>query len=612
MSTIKFPPDTKKLRQLGNTDLLGNIWSSSGLDLTSNAGRIRVAPRGVVVTNDSDVGSLRTPVAFQFFATDATNQKLWAIAGTHMFYNTGRPDQVWVQDANSGTPAVNATSDMDLFNSALYVVGTTSIKKFNGSAWSEIGSSIGTPETSCCVFAGRFYYVRNASTISSISSADANTNASGNPNSNEFTLNITNYGIGGSNANKIVSIRASSNRIWIATVDASSQNYSAGRNGKVFEWDGVSVQASKVYYLDSIGAMALVIKDDLPYVMDADGKLLKYAGTYFKEVARLPVPPNKFLRNPLNTSLDTFIHPRGITVQNGRIQMLINNEVDDSGATILENLPSGIWEYDEEIGLYHKHSMSIWQLNVTTTRRDYGQNRLSQVGALFNSKSTSNSSALNGSLLVGYSYRADASSQRYAIGVVDSKNTISKVGYVVTTKIDTANVEETWQKIYATHKLLLDSTDKICLKYRTSEIPPVEGSITYTIQSLGSTNVFTTTLNLSSFAIGDEVEITQGGGGGQIEHITAISEAGGTYTVTVANQITGAVFGNNTARARFQKWISLGEQIAQDIDFKEFPIAKSSSWIQLKLVMYFTGEDELNYLQLVSQPHILTSPKPAK
>lgn len=598
---IKIPQDTKKFKQVGNSDILGNIWSSFNLDLTTNIGRIRVSPRGMIVSNDNDLGNLKTTVAFKFHSTSGSNQKIWAISGTKMFYNGGRPDQTYTQDANAGTPTVGVGSDMDLFNGNLVVVGTSEIRRWDGSAWTEIGADIGTSKTTACVYGQRFYYAKNDSAISSISTAWANANVSGSPNTEPYTLQLSDFGIGGSVANTITSIRASSNRIWIATVDASSQNYSAGRAGKVFEWDGVSTQANKVYYIDSIGALALIIKDDIPYVVDADGKLLKYNGTSFKEVARLPVPAGKFLRNPLNSGVDTFIHARGITIRDGRILMLINNEVDNSSATILENLPSGIWEYDEDIGLYHKHSVSMWQSGVTSTRTDFAQNRLAQVGALFNAKSTSNDSSLNSDLLIGASYLTDNSTTHYGIFLVDTNDTKSKIGYLVSPKIDSPSVLENWQKLYLTHKLLLSATDRICLKYRTSEIPAIEGAITWT-----STTQFTTTLDLSSFAVGDEVEGIRGGGAGQIEHITAISLNAGTYTVTLANAVTGVPLGNSTARARFQKWLSLGEQTSQSIDFKEFPIMQQSSWIQIKMVMYFTGVDEVNYLQLVTEPHLPT------
>jgi len=105
---------------------------------------------------------------------------------------------------------------------------------------------------------------------------------------------------------------------------------------------------------------------------------------------------------------------------------------------------------------------------------------------------------------------------------------------------------------------------------------------------------------LSTFAVGDEVEVTRGTGGGQIEHITAISYSNPTYTVTLENAVTGAT---GTASARFQKWKKIGTASNQTIDFSGFPIEKPSNWIQLKVVMYFTGKDELNEVELKSDAY---------
>jgi hypothetical protein len=604
--TIRFPAQPGAFKQLGYTDVLGNIWSSQDLDLTENVGRIRLAPRGMIVTksDDDDVTDMTTPVAFRMYRHSNTD-RIWAIAGK-MMYNAGDTSDVFITDATSNSPAVGDGSDMELFNGALYVIGTSEIRKFDGT-WTEIGSNIGTSTTSCCVFGGRLYYSNSTSKISSISLADVNSNPSGTPNTVDFTLQLADNGAGGSTVNTITCIRASSTRIWIATIDKTGIQHSAGRQGKVMEWDGASNQVQKIYYLDSIGALSMIIKDDIPYIVDANGKLQKFNGSGFTTVAELPVPTSVYLRNPTNSVTQQFIHNRGMIIRNDRILMLINNRVDDAENTILENLPSGVWEYDETIGLYHKYSISQWQYDVTTTQTDYFQNRIADIGALFNAKSTSDSSDLNGDILMGVQYFLNGddatdggttSDRLYGIFINDTQNLIGKVGYFVTTKIDSQNVTEVWQRCYAIYKNLLNESDRIVIKYRVKEVDPIEVRVSWT-----SETVLTSTEDLSTIQIGDEVEITQGTGGGQIEHITAISEESGTYTVTLENAVTGAT---GDSRARFQKWkkIKTITNHATNFDFAEIGGA-GAPWIQLKCVMYFTGVGELNYLQLIHKPDTL-------
>lgn len=593
---IKIPNKPGEFKQLGDTDVLGNIWSSFNLDLTTNVGRLRVAPRGIIVSKSTDGGltTMTTPVAFRMFATNATNQRIWAIAGG-MFYNTGRPNDTFTLDSSGGVPTVGPGSDMELFNNALYVVGTTEIAKFDGSSWSVVGSGLGTPNTTTCVYAGRFYYAKNNASISSLDLSDANSNPSGTPNTIPYTLNLSNFGVGGATANTITAIRATSNRIWIATIDKTSQNYSAGRAGKIFEWDGVSTQANKVYYLDSIGAMSMVIKDDTPYIMDADGKLLAFNGSAFVKIAELPISPQQYLRNPTNTITQSFIHPRGMTVRNERIMLLINNIVDDSTGSIIENLPSGVWEYDKDMGLYHKYSASHWKNDGITIYTDYAQNRVVEVGALFSAKSTN--SLANGDLLFGVKYYQTTTDLISGIFINDTADTIKKVGYFVTTKIDSQNVEDVWQKAYVVHKQLLAASDRIELKYRTVDVTPTEVDITWTSQS-----TFTTTSDISAYVIGDEIEVTAGTGSGQCEHITNIVVSGGVYTVALNNTVTGAY---GVSKARFQKWKLIVETNPNNLYVREFPISDATtSWIQLKCVMYFTGQDEFNNLQLINKAQL--------
>jgi len=596
---IKFPAQPGAFKQIGNSDVLGNIWSSLGLDLTTNLGRIRAGYRGLIVSDSVDLTNLKTATAFVMYR-DGNNDRIWALAGSRLFRNAGNPNNPFSQDTTSGTPtSLGDGSDMELFNDAIYVINSTggTLSKYDGT-WTTVSTDPNGGESQMCVYAGRLYFSQGSSQICSVDLADALSEPSGTPNTIPYTLDLKDFGVGGSDANTITSIRASSNRIWITTLDSTSLSRSAGRAGKVFEWDGVSTQANKVYYLDSIGGMALIIKGDIPYVVDADGKLLQYNGREFAEVARLPVAPNQYLNNPTaGNPVNRFIHPRGITLRDGKILILINNLLESSDDAILENLPSGVWEYDETIGLYHKYGMSQWKYGVTTTRTDYLQNRVNEVGALFSAKSTSNSASLNGDLLFGARYYNESTTLRYGIFINDTLDSASKVAYLVTTKIDSQNVYDVWQKVFVTHKQFFDASDKIVLKYRTIDEEPLEINVAWT-----STTQFVTSDDISNYSIGDEVEVTSGKGGGQIEHITGIAPLGSSTVVSLENPVIGA---SGDGKVRLQKWIPIIETNPYNPYVREFPISDAeTSWIQLKCVMYFTGQDEVNTLLLVNKPQL--------
>lgn len=599
--TIRIPNENKQLKQIGNSDVLGNIWSSFNLNLTENLGRIRVSPRCMLVdgtAGPSTLANMGLPVAFEFY-DNGTNERIWCIAGARMFYSSGDPDDTFTQDATASTPTdLGTDSDMAVFDNALYVVGNGTVYKYTGS-WSTVSTAPNGGDSSICVYAGRLYSTQGSNQIFSVSSADVVTEPTSTPNTNAYTLDLGDFDEGTSDSNVITTIRSASDRIWIATINTGdSQNSATGKRGRIFEWDGVSNQPTRVYYIDSMGALAMTILNDVPYVMDADGRLRKYTGSAFEEVARLPVSSSRYLRNPANSRHQRFIFPRGMITRDGRILMSINNILADG--TYNENLPSGVWEYDSEIGLYHKYSIGISPVGFST-RTDFAQTQLNEVGALFASKNTA-SSDNDGDIMLGATYYTSATAEAYGVFTNNTKETKSKVGYFVTTWMDSSEVLENWKKAYLKYKKLLDSTDRIDIKYRTSDVAPVEGAITWT-----STTTFTSTLGLSSYAVGDEVEVTRGTGGGQIEHITAISENAGTYTVTLENAVTGAT---GTGRARFQKWIYAGRVNDQTSQYKQFSLASNgitpkTTKIQFKVVMYFTGKDELEELTVIHEPHKL-------
>jgi len=119
-------------------------------------------------------------------------------------------------------------------------------------------------------------------------------------------------------------------------------------------------------------------------------------------------------------------------------------------------------------------------------------------------------------------------------------------GYIVTPKIFSAEVTDTFNNLVLKYSPFTSELDKIIIKYRTEddrrdEIDTVNSAwrATWT-----STTTFTSTQSdLSSAIVGDEVEFLNGAAGGMLAHITAISENAGTYTITIDetfdNYITG-------------------------------------------------------------------------
>jgi len=346
--------------------------------------------------------------------------------------------------------------------------------------------------------------------------------------------------------------------------------------------------------------------------MDTLGQLLAWNGGTFVRVAQLFTRNKRYLYNATSQTNLRFIHPNGMSVINGRISCLIDGRAMDGATgspdtfTQLNTVPSGVYEFStlpgadynifQNKGLIHKHSLSLGHVGSTIT--DYGQIRLKGVGALSELTFQQNSTPYNATFLAGASYSDDVSSSggtKYAIWYDDINDTLQKAGWFVTPKLYSPNITEVWQKIFVQTRDMLDSNDKVVIKYRIKDVASTE-----VVGKAASTSTVTYTGDLTALvAVGDEIEFTQGVNSGILAHVTVISYSNPTTTITIDETITSS--GAATIKFRYAKWTK-GKSIGYAGNTPdEVPIGKVGGFIQFKLWMRFTGQDELNFLEIASK-----------
>lgn len=592
---MQFPnPQTKRITQLNNSNVLGDFWASTGVDLTENEGVVRIGKRLIINTNTADVAEI-TSYPAGFVAYGAKKYTIAGASGTgYVFSNASLypSGAAFSKVTGSNTPVtVDSTiSDILVSNSNLYV-STASNSVYwtaDGTTWSAaftVGASDAGNTHMMTSYAGRTYMSKLGSLILSWDSA--NTVAT----SGQYTLQL-----GNSDSNQITFLRSSSNRIWIGVVNK------LGGKGYIYEWDGSSTQATKAYRLEAQGALSCVIKDDVPYVVDTNGALLVFNGGTFKKLTQLNRRRNRLLWNPISGTNNRFIHPNGMSIVNGKINILVDGRNYDgttTAASIEETISSGVWEFDENKGLYHKHAFGLSRAAGTIT--DLGQIRINGAGALSELNMADSTSGRDGTFLAGATYFTTASVSTSGIFYDNSLDTEKKGGSFVlaktrpeASKLGPA-ITSIWKKFYIAYRKFLASTDRIVVKYRSTEQEPTTMTITW----VDATSFTTADANMANYAVGDEVEILQGAGGGYCSHIVSSTNNAGTYTVVVDETHTSA---SGTAIARFQKWIKVLEINDQTSTWKEagFPTSSgmplSSTWIQLKVWAVFTGQDEIESL----------------
>ena len=575
--------------QTNRSDDLGSLWSTLNLDFQSNLGTMRVAPRLKKNTNTTDQANLGEPVAFKYFGV------FHVIAGGRIFVGGTSANDVFTPDtATNSQTSYSALSDLQIFNGILFSTTNTEIWSLDGAGgtWTRRGGAapLGSSSHMMTYFKkfNRLYVIGDGTKIYSLDTAYSLATTG------DYSLNLNSP-----NQQEVsICMKATSDSIWIG---AGNYLNETGR-GKIYQWDGISAQVTNEYILDANACMAILIHNDIPYAFDSNGALLKFNGSSFEEIGRLPNNNLVNVNYVVNTS---FIHPNGLlATKNNTILALVRNRNNDSTSSIPENLPSGVWEWSSDFGFTHKHSISYNPV-ASSTITDYGQNRVALTGALSNGDALSSPTG-TGTILVGVNYYTDATNIVSGIFVDDSENTIQKKGYFVTTWFNSQQIEDKWARIWTVYRRFLASNDSIVLKYRLYEEEPIEATITWT-----STTTFTTTTDVTAYSptatgfngtSGGEVEIIRGTGGASCAHITSIVNNAGTYTVTLDTIITGVT---GTATARFQKWIKLLPEITGQVkSWEQMAIGMNNTRIQIKGCLTFTGDDEFQKFALVSNEDI--------
>ena len=436
----------------------------------------------------------------------------------------------------------------------------------------------------------RLYYISGANNIRSI---DENYIVAS---SGDYTLDPT------KSIGKPSTMVVNSSSIWIGgyAYSGSSTPTDSRLHGTISQWDGISNQIINEYVIEAAGVLAMCVLNDIPYAIDTEGRILKYTGYSFSEIARLPID-KQLLINSTTTSTDKFIHPNGfIGTKNNTLQILVNNLNEDANSTINENFPSGIWELDlETYNLTHRYSPTLKALSSATVT-DFGQNRVSVVGALKENTLQSDSNLGRSSLIAGINYYTDATTIKSGIFIdspykPDTDKEGQKRGYFVTTQFESYQITDTWLRLWAIYKRFANATDKLIFKYRLEEEDPIQATITWI-----STTTFSTTTDISDY-LNFEAEIIQGAGSGACTNIIDITENAGTYTATIDAAISGVT---GTAKARFQKWIKLGEISNTVLSYGELPIDVPDVKIQIKGILEWTGDGEFAKMIINSKEDI--------
>lgn len=523
-------------------------------------------------------------------------KKWWAMSDTGV-YATNATNQTFSTDDSTTLPTLtscNAEGDMVTFNDNIYLAVGTYLYKRDQTTWSTVKSDLPDGKKLLRVYADRLYIFCETE-VWSIDTSDTFADPS---TPDTYSLDL----VSAQNEDLFVSCaEAVSNGFWIGTANKQ------GGRAKAFFWDGRSASTLETQKLLESGmAMAMAVKDDLPYILDNRGVLMAYNGSYFQEVARFDFDYVQLYRFDQTDAHNKWVHPNGMKTIDDEILMAISTRPEDTNDEIPIRHPAGVYAFHPEFGIYLKHTFTAHKDEASYT--DHGHLEVAEVGAiftLFDDEENDDRTKMS-DFFVSYGYKSDNSTTVYAIAKNDKlgqdRTDTTKAGVIITPWISADQVLESWEKIYTFVKPLTDSNDKLVVKYRRQEYTPVTSDIAWVdTTSFTSTDSDWSTIK-TNFEAGVEYEVEglSGDGAGFCSHITNITEAGGTYTVTVDETITGAT--TNTAKVRVDRWEKLNTPFTDDGEvehYKHFSADGVSSKAQFKI--YMVGKEiELERLVIKS------------
>lgn len=570
--------DTKQFSQPNKGEIFGNLWITKNIDLMANRGKIRLSERLKLIYDTSDDADMECPIAFVRSDADQTD-RWWALVNNDaqsttdglLFKTSGTsPLTGWAQDAIGSTPTA-AVDDMVVFGrinsyDRLVVATSTTLSMLNNGVWTAswwvttlgqtalqsgephplytFKTSVGGLSRSILII-GDGNYVHTVSEDIDVDTEDLIVHY------RKLTLpeNL-----------RVIWIRSTSGTVYIGTQDK------LGHEAFVIVWDGVSDEwQGKIPVNDDI-SLAGVNWNNSIYTINGKGQLL--GGEGLAQVATLPVFYEK-KRWDDSLTRPQLVHRNGMNVIDDKIHIFINGIIENTATDVLENMPSGVWEFDPKVGLYCKYTVGQYR----STNNDWGAPVIARNGAI---KETSMDF---GHFLLGADVFSDnASTKVKGIIVSDVEATATQRGHFVTSQIPSSAVRNFWQRVWAKFKQLENSTDRIVVKYRTDKDKnfPAKATIAWT-----DTDTFTSTdADFANAVVGDEIEILTGKGAGATAHILATAFASPTYTIDLDEAIPNA---SGSAQVRIQNWTKLGTISSQTIQRQLFRIAKRSNWIQFKI-----------------------------
>lgn len=559
MATRRIPGESGQVRQLNINDTAGDLWSSFGVDLHTNVGKIKLARPFKRVADASDISD--DPV--QAFSSD-DGQNVYAITESNLYKSTSASDyETWsvlnstpqgAEDAVlfQGQIVISTDDDLDAYD----ITGDT----YTSDWWTARGNPSLTSNNPVSLVPRVLEVSRIGSeTLVVLDGSEVHAYKGG-----IGSGAITSVTVEIDSTFTASCFKSSIRKGWIGTYSESEPQ------AFVYEWDVASTNYIQAYPVGAKSVLAMELDNDAPVIITESGEIKKFNNAGFSTIAQFPFSGKDVFIDLVNTAfnannINRAIHPKGIK-RIGRNLYINANFRNNDGTPLDERTPAGLWVCNLDTG------------SLTHLGSPDNEHYFDRTSPILLAPDNEVSRIFMGA-------DKEATSNQEGIWIEDLSSSANAYGYGTTVEIQSGNITDVFERLIS--KSLLDENDKIVVKWRTTN--DLDYPLTVQDVAWSSTTSFNTTADLSvvkarfdaSTENRDEVEFILGSGAGRLAHITNIEMSASTYVVTIDEAIGTAT---ETATVRFDNWKKIPiEHVQSNGEKQSFGIGKEGTWGQMKI-----------------------------
>lgn len=363
------------------------------------------------------------------------------------------------------------------------------------------------------------------------------------------------------------------------------------RPSYVVEYDPLTETSNAV--INNNGQTIGFIYENICHIIDVKGWISRFNSNGFTNVSAFPIAYIDGIRF-------TPPHRNGVAIIDGRPHVLMPSIAGGAfNQSFSQIFPAGVWCWEPDTNrLYHKGSIA----RSNSVQNDFGAanagTAISRYGALFALPSTNDKSQ---DLFAGAQTSLAPQSINSIVGtfstiVVTGATSFNNRGWVVTPKFYSKDINAVYRNIVAQYDNnqypLGRQSGALVIKYRTSD-PVDDGGIFRNGTWVTPTTFTVSAATTPNIAVGDEIFILFGIGGGLSAHVTALSGAG-TRTVTIDESFAPA---SGLFAFFYENWRKLTDETYLDgqiddntVDYHQLDIPENEeSFIQFKVEIRSAG-----------------------